>query len=117
MSFFLQEYEEVEIIVCQFLFGGKVDVFEFYVDVIDELEFFGFFLCLFFDLLDRQFFIDIIFQLVCLGELEGWIVWVLGYYVCKKDVCISKGKLMVFGCWIGQDGYFFDIVYFLFIFK
>ena len=42
----------------------------------------------------------------------GRVVKVLGYYVCKKDVRTSKGQLMAFGCWLGQDGHFFDTTHF-----
>lgn len=112
MSLFPQEDEEVEATARQFLSGGEADAPEPYADAIDELELLGFPLCPPFDLLDKQVFTDTISQSVRLGELEGRIIRILGYYVCKKDVRTGKGKLMAFGCWIGQDGHFFDTVHF-----
>lgn len=109
MSLFPEEDEAVEATARQFLSGGEAEP---YADAIDELELLGFPLCPPFDLLDKQVFTDTISQSARLGELEGRIIRILGYYVCKKDVRTTQGKLMAFGCWIGQDGHFFDTVHF-----
>jgi DNA polymerase-3 subunit alpha len=109
MSLFPEEDEAVEATARQFLSGGEAEP---YADAIDELELLGFPLCPPFDLLDKQVFTDTISQSARLGELEGRIIRILGYYVCKKEVRTAKGKLMAFGCWISQDGHFFDTVHF-----
>ncbi len=36
----------------------------------------------------------------------------MGYYVCKKRVRTSNGKLMSFGTWVDQEGQYFDTVHF-----
>ena len=96
----------------QFLSVDSPDSIALHNDAIDELELLGFPLSLPFNLLDKQIFTDTISQSARIQELEGRIIRLLGYYVCKKDVRTAKGQMMAFGCWIGQDGHFFDTVHF-----
>ncbi len=112
MSLFPQEDERVEETARRFLSSGAAAPSDFLSDAMDELELLGFPLCSPFSLLDKQELTDVISQAARLGELEGRIIRMLGYYVCKKDVRTTNGKLMAFGCWIGQDGHFFDTVHF-----
>ncbi|MCB0547108.1 MAG: DNA polymerase III subunit alpha [Phaeodactylibacter sp.] len=78
----------------------------------DEIELLGFPLCSPFELLENRHCADCITLSARLGDFVGRVVKVLGYYVCKKDVRTSKGQLMAFGCWLGQDGHFFDTTHF-----
>ncbi|MCO6491552.1 MAG: DNA polymerase III subunit alpha [Phaeodactylibacter sp.] len=78
----------------------------------DEIELLGFPLCSPFDLLENRHCADCITLSARLGDFAGRVVRLLGYYVCKKDVRTRRGQLMAFGCWIGQDGHFFDTTHF-----
>lgn len=78
----------------------------------DEIELLGFPLCSPFDLLESKHCGDCITLSARLGDFVGRVVKVLGYYACKKDVRTSRGQLMAFGCWLGQDGHFFDTTHF-----
>ncbi|NRA49494.1 MAG: DNA polymerase III subunit alpha, partial [Phaeodactylibacter sp.] len=112
MSLFPEEGALVEATARQFLSVDSPDSIALHNDAIDELELLGFPLSLPFNLLDKQIFTDTISQSARIQELEGRIIRLLGYYVCKKDVRTAKGQMMAFGCWIGQDGHFFDTVHF-----
>ena len=78
----------------------------------DEIELLGFPLCSPFELLENRHNADCITLSGRLGDFVGRVARVLGYYVCKKEVRTSKGQLMAFGCWLGQDGHFFDTTHF-----
>lgn len=77
----------------------------------DEIELLGFPLCSPFKLLAGKSCV------VCISAsvfkfYVGKTVTILGYYVCRKDVRTVKGKLMHFGTWIDEEGFFFDTVHF-----
>jgi DNA polymerase-3 subunit alpha len=112
ISLFPEEDGRVEVTARQFLSSGMVEPHGPLPNAIDEMELLGFPLCAPFELLDKQHLTDTISQSARLSELEGRMVRMLGYYVCKKEVRTSNGKIMAFGCWIGQDGHFFDTVHF-----
>jgi len=113
MSLFPEEDERVEAAARQFLAEGAAEEARHpYADAADEMELLGFPLCSPFELVDKQQMADCIKQSAQIGRMAGRVIRLLGYYVCKKDVRASNGKMMAFGCWIGQDGHFFDTVHF-----
>lgn len=77
----------------------------------DEMELLGFPLCSPFTLLDewpKQ-------RIVHADDLASQIgkeVYMLGYYVTRKPVTTSNGKLMSFGTWLDESGVYFDTTHF-----
>jgi len=39
-------------------------------------------------------------------------ILLIGYYVTRKPVTTTNGKLMSFGTWVDEEGYFFDTTHF-----
>lgn len=100
------------------LFDDQVEAFRLpnlkegqYDQAFDEIELLGFPLCSPFELLAEQGAYDCIdvtfFEARVLHHVR-----ILGYYVCKKDVRASNGKMMAFGTWIDRKGQFFDTTHF-----
>lgn len=77
----------------------------------DEIELLGFPLCSPFSLLKNTIPSDT-FRSKNLSNFSGKKIKIIGYYVCRKPVRTTNGKLMSFGTWLDQDGHFFDTVHF-----
>ena len=82
-----------------------------YDQAYDEIELLGFPLCSPFELLEehpRQ-------KTILTHELSAHIgrrASMLGYYVTRKPVTTSNGKLMSFGTWLDEQGRYFDTTHF-----
>jgi len=77
----------------------------------DEIELLGFPLCSPFELLEERPSQPIVFT-KDLNSLVGRRVSMLGYYVTRKPVTTSNGKLMSFGTWLDESGKYFDTTHF-----
>ncbi|MDQ3017621.1 MAG: DNA polymerase III subunit alpha, partial [Bacteroidota bacterium] len=77
----------------------------------DEIELLGFPLCSPFDLLEQRPSQTIV-RTGDLNSLVGSRVAMLGYYVTRKPVTTSNGKLMSFGTWLDEEGKYFDTTHF-----
>ncbi len=77
----------------------------------DEIELLGFPLCSPFDLLEQRPAQTIVLT-QDLNSLVGRRVSMLGYYVTRKPVTTSNGKLMSFGTWLDEEGKYFDTTHF-----
>lgn len=77
----------------------------------DEIELLGFPLCSPFELLEERPAQPIVFT-KDLNSLVGRRVSMLGYYVTRKPVTTSNGKLMSFGTWLDEKGKYFDTTHF-----
>ncbi|MBC7948098.1 MAG: DNA polymerase III subunit alpha, partial [Chitinophagaceae bacterium] len=77
----------------------------------DEIELLGFPLCSPFDLLEKRPSHPIVFTRD-LNSLVGRRASMLGYYVTRKPVTTSNGKLMSFGTWLDEEGKYFDTTHF-----
>lgn len=76
----------------------------------DEIELLGFPLCSPFELLETAPESDA--QAQYLSRHTGRLVYICGYYVCRKHVRTVRGETMYFGTWLDQEGHFFDTVHF-----
>jgi len=77
----------------------------------DEIELLGFPLCSPFDLLENAIPANTFFS-KNLPHFSNKKIKIVGYYVCKKSVRTSNGKLMSFGTWVDSEGQYFDTVHF-----
>src|SRR5688572_26968122 len=82
-----------------------------YDQAYDEIELLGFPLCSPFDLLEKRPSQSIVLT-KDLNSLVGCRVSMLGYYVTRKPVTASNGKLMSFGTWLDEEGRYFDTTHF-----
>ena len=82
-----------------------------YDQAYDEIELLGFPLCSPFDLLEQRPKQKIVHTLE-LNAAIGKRVSMLGYYVTRKPVTTSNGKLMTFGTWLDEQGKYFDTTHF-----
>ena len=82
-----------------------------YDQAYDEIELLGFPLCSPFDLLEERPKHKIV-HTDELNTLVGKHVSMLGYYVTRKPVTTSNGKLMSFGTWLDEQGKYFDTTHF-----
>lgn len=82
-----------------------------YDQAYDEIELLGFPLCSPFDLLEMRPTRKII-HTQDLNVMIGKRVSMLGYYVTRKPVTTSNGKLMCFGTWLDEQGKYFDTTHF-----
>ena len=82
-----------------------------YDQAYDEIELLGFPLCSPFDLLEERPSHAIVLTRD-LNSLVGCRVSMLGYYVTRKPVTTSNGKLMSFGTWLDEEGKYFDTTHF-----
>jgi len=82
-----------------------------YDQAYDEIELLGFPLCSPFDLLEERPKQKIVHTLE-LNAAIGKRVSMLGYYVTRKPVTTSNGKLMTFGTWLDEQGKYFDTTHF-----
>ena len=78
----------------------------------DELDLLGFSLCSPFALLQTKNFKQPTLLAKDLPQYLGKILWIQGYYVCRKKVRTVKNTLMSFGTWLDKEGHFFDTVHF-----
>ncbi|MDQ3143161.1 MAG: DNA polymerase III subunit alpha [Bacteroidota bacterium] len=99
--FFPQQVEKFELPLLE---DGKYD------QAFDEMELLGFPICSPFDLLSEQITHTILAR--DMTSLLKKQVKMLGYYVTRKPVTTSNGKLMAFGTWIDREGKFFDTTHF-----
>lgn len=83
-----------------------------YDQAFDELELLGFSLCSPFDLLQSKALNYTTLLAKDLAQYLGKIVWMKGYFVCRKKVRTAKNTLMSFGTWLDEKGHFFDTVHF-----
>jgi len=81
-----------------------------YEQAFDEIELLGFPLCSPFELLETDFRGDL--RAAELGGSIGKRVWMVGYFVTRKNVTTVNRKLMNFGTWLDQEGHFFDTTHF-----
>ncbi len=82
-----------------------------YDQAYDEIELLGFPLCSPFELLQER----PKKKIVLTKDLDALIhkrVCMLGYYVTRKPVTTSNGKLMSFGTWLDEEGRYFDTTHF-----
>ena len=82
-----------------------------YDQAYDEIELLGFPLCSPFDLLEQRPKQKIVHTME-LNANVGKRVSMLGYYVTRKPVTTSNGKLMTFGTWLDEQGKYFDTTHF-----
>ncbi len=82
-----------------------------YDQAYDEIELLGFPLCSPFDLLEQRPKQKIA-HTQDLNALVGKRASMLGYYVTRKPVTTSNGKLMCFGTWLDEQGKYFDTTHF-----
>jgi DNA polymerase-3 subunit alpha len=82
-----------------------------YDQAYDEIELLGFPLCSPFDLLQERPKQKLVYTME-LNSLIGKRVSMLGYYVTRKPVTTSNGKLMSFGTWLDEQGKYFDTTHF-----
>ena len=82
-----------------------------YDQAYDEIELLGFPLSSPFDLLEQRPKQKIVHTLE-LNAAVGKRVSMLGYYVTRKPVTTSNGKLMTFGTWLDEQGKYFDTTHF-----
>ena len=82
-----------------------------YDQAYDEIELLGFPLCSPFDLLEQRPKQKIV-HTQDLNALIGKRASMLGYYVTRKPVTTSNGKLMCFGTWLDEQGKYFDTTHF-----
>jgi DNA polymerase-3 subunit alpha len=78
----------------------------------DELELLGFSLRSPFELLKKSPTPIAFISVENLAAHLGKIIWIEGYYVCRKRVRTVKNTLMSFGTWIDRAGHFFDTTHF-----
>lgn len=83
-----------------------------YDQAFDELELLGFSLCSPFELLQNKALKYPTFLAKDLAQYLSQIVWIKGYFVCRKKVRTVKNTLMSFGTWLDEAGQFFDTVHF-----
>jgi len=79
-------------------------------DILDQLELLGFPLVSPFDLLKTDFRGEVMAKDLLLHVSKT--VRMVGYFVAKKNVATSNGKLMNFGTWVDYEGSFFDTTHF-----
>jgi error-prone DNA polymerase len=79
-------------------------------DAYDQIELIGFPLCNPFELLEGQPPATI--KVNNMAAYLGKVVLMVGYYVHRKNVVSSNKKLMYFGTFLDEDGYFLDTVHF-----
>lgn len=77
----------------------------------DEIELLGFPLCSPFDLLKNTIPKDTLLSKK-MSHFSNKKIKIIGYYVCRKSVRTSNGKLMSFGTWVDSEGQYFDTVHF-----
>ncbi|MFZ1516681.1 MAG: DNA polymerase III subunit alpha [Saprospiraceae bacterium] len=99
------------------IFSEKEDKYELpiledglYDQAFDEIELLGFSLCSPFNLI-----LEKPHSYTMSKDLKTKIskkIILVGYYVTRKPVTTSNGKLMSFGTWVDEEGYFFDTTHF-----
>lgn len=82
----------------------------YFEDAFDQLELLGFPLCHPFDLLKEQPTTRL--QAADFHKYVNQSITIWGYLIHVKKTTTSKGDGMKFGCFIDQDGYFFDATLF-----
>lgn len=76
----------------------------------DEIELLGFPLRSPFELLEEQ--AENFQRSADLKKFKGQTICMVGYYVTRKPVTTTGGKLMAFGTWIDDKGHYFDTTHF-----